>query len=526
MPTLLTQTQLHPHKTAAGHDWLDHPRTVGLMTGKSLPSKERTSPRTLSDDLRRRNDESLAALLRARSDLLDPVPADLSRLAARASSTASVTHALDGLDRAALEVLDTLAALPGVVTLGELATVIGSDDASLPRVRATVNQLRERALVWGDEPTSEDSKLNVVVAVREVLRGGNIVENVDLGITQPEPTSKIDPALCEQACGEQAHAALSAIESLCDLWAATPPPVLRAGGVGVRDVAVVATDLGCDETAAAFWIELAVSADLIGRDGEVDERYRPTTELDIWLDQSAAHRWAELVIAWARSMRLADDSINDANQRANPLSPGLERAVAPRLRHDVLTVLADCEPGTGVDRNEILRVLDERLPRRRGALRDGIVTSTLREATSIGLIAFEALSEPGRILATFNDGVAPVTAEMTQDIATAIGRTMPPMVDHFLIQGDLTVVVPGPPDPQLRKSLTLLADMESTGGAVVYRVTSASLERAIDLGWNSEEILDFLRKHSRTDTRKHLSTWLVMHSAAMERSELALLLRS
>ncbi len=468
------------------------------MAGKSSSSKVRTSPRTLSDDLRRRDDASLAALLRARADLLDPVPADLSRLAARASSTPSVVHALDGLDRAALQVLDTLAALPGPVTLGALANVIGTDHAFLSRASSIVHQLRERALVWGDEPTSEGATLNVVVAVREVLRGGSIIEHIDLGIAAPEPTSKVDPALCEQACGEQAYGALATVEALCDRWSVTAPPVLRAGGVGVRDVALAAKDLGCDEVAAAFWIELAVSADLIGRDGEIDERYRPTTKLDSWLDQPAPLRWATLAIAWARSTRLSDDSINDANQRSNPLSPGLERPVAPRLRHDVLKVMGDCELGSGVDRSEIIRVLDDRLPRRRGNLRDGIVTSTLREATLLGLVGFESLSEPGRLIADSHDGIATEAVELCDHVAAAIGRTMPLMIDHFLIQGDLTAIVPGPPEPHLRRCLSLLADMESTGGAVVYRMTAQSLDRAVATGWSADQILDFLGRHSRT----------------------------
>jgi hypothetical protein len=71
-----------------------------------------TSPRSLADDLRARTDAELAALLRDRPDLGFPLPSDLTALAARTASRASVQRAIDGLDAPTLQVLDVLAALP------------------------------------------------------------------------------------------------------------------------------------------------------------------------------------------------------------------------------------------------------------------------------------------------------------------------------------------------------------------------------------------------------------------------------
>jgi len=65
-------------------------------------------PRSLADDLRAREDVALVALLRARPDLLSPVPSDLASLAARATTRPSVTRALDALDAFALQVVDVL----------------------------------------------------------------------------------------------------------------------------------------------------------------------------------------------------------------------------------------------------------------------------------------------------------------------------------------------------------------------------------------------------------------------------------
>src|SRR5215207_6052368 len=62
----------------------------------------------LADHLRALPDDTLAALVRLRPDLVVPVPSDLSALASRAQSRVSVARALDGLDRFALEILDAL----------------------------------------------------------------------------------------------------------------------------------------------------------------------------------------------------------------------------------------------------------------------------------------------------------------------------------------------------------------------------------------------------------------------------------
>lgn len=120
-----------------------------------------TPPRTLAEALRARDDESLAGLLRARPDLLTPVPGDITQLATRAGTRASVVRALEHLDRFALQTAEALAVAPDPapydILLG-LLTGDGRDDgehrddagaaivAALPGALAT---LREQALVWG-----------------------------------------------------------------------------------------------------------------------------------------------------------------------------------------------------------------------------------------------------------------------------------------------------------------------------------------------------------------------------------------
>src|SRR5206468_6854334 len=66
----------------------------------------------------------------------------------------------------------------------------------------------------------------------------------------------------------------------------------------------------------------------------------------------------------------------------------------------------------------------------------------------------------------------------------ALARALPDPVDHFLVQPDLTLVVPGPPEPAMGAELALLADLELTGGASVYRIKigRASCRERVETG--------------------------------------------
>ena len=99
-----------------------------------------------------------------------------------------------------------------------------------------------------------------------------------------------------------------------------------------------------------------------------------------------------------------------------------------------------------------------------------------------------ALSTHGRLLAA-GDGPA---------AAAALAAVLPQPVDHVLLQADLTAVAPGPLEPDLARELGLLADVESTGGATVYRFSDRSVRRALDAGRSAAEVQAFLERTSRT----------------------------
>ena len=82
----------------------------------------------------------------------------------------------------------------------------------------------------------------------------------------------------------------------------------------------------------------------------------------------------------------------------------------------------------------------------------------------------------------------------------------------MLLQADLTAVAPGPLESQLARRLQLVADVESRGGATVYRFTAGSVRRALDAGWTAVELHEFLGSVSRTPVPQPL-TYLVDDTA-------------
>ncbi|GFN05975.1 hypothetical protein Smic_45310 [Streptomyces microflavus] len=189
-----------------------------------------TPPRTLAEALRARGDESLAGLLRARPDLLNPVPNDITQLATRAGTRASVVRALEHLDRFALQTAEALAVAPDPAPYDILLSLLtgdGLDDgeqrddvgaavtAALPGALAT---LREQALVWG-----EDERLRLVRTARELLAPSpQHPSPTGLGPTVAEATAGMSPGRLQEiltTAGLHAtHDPVSAVAALSALF--------------------------------------------------------------------------------------------------------------------------------------------------------------------------------------------------------------------------------------------------------------------------------------------------------------------
>ncbi|HEX5597506.1 MAG TPA: helicase-associated domain-containing protein [Micromonosporaceae bacterium] len=350
-------------------------------------------------------------------------------------------------------------------------------------------------------------------------------EHGPLGPLQPEPPAAVaavrEPKAADSAGAGQTMEAVRHTEALLQALAAEPAPVLRSGGIGVRDLRRLARTTGLDERNAALLLEVAYAAGLAGEldltgavtaRGGPEQQILPTARYDLWRASTLAQRWERLAQAWlAMPRRIA--LVGERDDRDRPitaLSAEVERAVAPATRKAVLNVLADLEPGAAPTAEEMSALLAWYAPRRgmgRGSHRE-----VLDEAALLGVTGLGALTTYGRLLLAPPDQASGTTVakdplgrhaeaeagEEQTEAVLALAALLPDPVDHFLIQADLTVVVPGPPIAALAAELEVVAEPESAGGASVHRITAESVRRALDLGYAAEELHELFTQRSRT----------------------------
>nr|WSZ96659.1 helicase C-terminal domain-containing protein [Streptomyces sp. NBC_00857] len=348
------------------------------------------------------------------------------------------------------------------------------------------------------------------------------------------------PQVVDSAAAGQAYTALATIEELAKDWNEGGPNVLRAGGLSVRDLKRTATALEVTEPVAAFWVELAYAAGLLAADGEADERYAPTPAYDDWQELPPPERWARLATAWLTATRTAGlvGSQDSKGRTLAVLGPDLDRGQAPEVRRRILDLLATLPEGTAPDPESLLARLRWERPLRGASaagrsddLRARLAAWTLNEAEMLGITGRGALASHARALLAPSSGAtpssgapddgmhagtsypAPPARPATAAELAAAGRRaahtlapfLPEPLDHVLLQADLTAVAPGPLLRHLAELLSIAADVESKGGATVYRFTPASVRRALDAGQSASDLHDFLKNHSRTPVPQPLA---------------------
>jgi hypothetical protein len=370
---------------------------------------------------------------------------------------------------------------------------------------ATANSPIERLLARGLLAATDDRTVTLPREVGLYLRGGCVFRTLE---TVPPALGEVvrEPGMVDRTAGGQAFTLVRTLEDLLERWGVDPPGVLRSGGLGIRDLRATATALDVPEWTAALLIEVAYAAGLLARSGDLDgvgrgggdASWLPTHAYDLWRVHDVERRWVTVAEAWLHTDRvpgLAGER-DDRDRLINALSDEAIRASAPQVRRSVLGALADAPPGTAPRAEEVNAHLAWSRPRRGGTLRERLVGWTLREAEVLGITGFQALASHARALVTGGDA------------AKALLKVLPTPVDHVLIQADLTAVAPGPLVADLARELALAADVESTGGATVYRFTPESVRRALDAGRSSAELIDLLGRHSATDLPQPL-TYLI-----------------
>ncbi len=302
--------------------------------------------------------------------------------------------------------------------------------------------------------------------------------------------------LVDRAAAGAAFELVRHVELLLEHWGTAPPSVLRGGGLGVRDLRASAELLHLDEPVAALHVELAFAAGLLatGPSDEHDAAWLPTDAFDVWNAGSVADRWARLAGAWLETPRLIGlVGTRENGKPVNALAPDLERGWLPAERRAALEQVAALPDGRVLATGTGVASLVDRLSwlrPRRPAGRGPAVAWAVEEAAVVGVLALGAIATHGRALLLDEDPHHTAPA--------ALEPLLPEPIDHVLLQADLTAVAPGPLEHELAHHLATMADIESRGGATVYRFTETSVRRAFDAGWSAAEVHEFIAGSSRT----------------------------
>ncbi|HET6291154.1 MAG TPA: DNA-binding protein, partial [Amycolatopsis sp.] len=359
-------------------------------------------------------------------DALGPFPAGLgSSSPSLAGTDIEAALAEVGEDERAL--LTTLAAGPPIGRTRD-----ASADVPLERAQNPVQRLLARGLLLRRDDQTVELPREIGIA----LRGGSVFDRASL--REPElPTHPHQPSTVDTTAAGEAMEFLRQTESMLRTWSQTPPPVLKSGGLGVRELKKLAKDLDVDETRVTLLAEIAVGAGLVADSEATTPEWVPTTLTDSWLASPTAQRWLTVAQAWLELPRLPGlAGGRDAKDKPiAPLSEDLRRPLAPTSRRRILLALAALPEGAGVkSTDELVAALAWRAPRRGGRLRDETVRWTMAEGAALGLLGLGGLTTATRAL----------LADDRSGAVEAMIDALPRPVDHVLVQADLTVVAPGP----------------------------------------------------------------------------------
>ncbi|GAB3124853.1 helicase-associated domain-containing protein [Glaciibacter psychrotolerans] len=431
---------------------------------------------TLASRLRALDDAALRRTIEARA-LPSTGIKDFFDLAEALLDSPSLEATLAHLDRATLAVLAVsgklAAELAGPPSLDELVARLRAPNAltlTPQRIDAIATALDALMLA-----VYTDGRLKPYAAVSQHLDGWpqhGLPSPTELAEAAAPPTfaepSESDRARTSALAAERAFAAVSSVAELVSDIAREPVHELSRGGLGLPDSKRLATAASVEPEALPALVAIAARAGLIGRENGL---WMETETGQSWLLTGTARRWEALAASWRES-----------------------------LPADVLAVLP-AQAGVFWD-GELRDYLGWLYPAG-GPWLDERVTAVQAEAEYLGITALAATSAAGAAVLTGSLDAA----------ATILADSLPAEVGSVYLQHDLSIVSPGPLSPSIDARIRALADVESRELASSYRITAASVNRALAAGETAESLLDFLQSISLTGIPQPVH-YLIHESAA------------
>ena len=421
----------------------------------------------LAGRLRSLGDTELDALLRARS-VRDVGIGDFFDLADKLLDRTSIQAALSALDRPTLTTLAVLADF-GAARVAQISARLATLGASVADDTIAEHLATTLGLGLAGEADEGFVAWDPVVEQLAEWPALGLPGLVELATAwAPEHHESEQGPGTDGLAADHAFATTMSVAELVSEHQHEPARELAKGGLALPDAKRLASAASVNLEDVPDLQRIAERAGLIALEGG---QWSATSEAAPWLLLSTPEVWARLAASWL-----------------------------DELPADIRTLLA----GRTHDRwDEEFESLVAWLYPAGGEWMRERVTTRIRDAELLGIIAKATPSTPGALLLTEGPDAA----------ARAMATLLPREVEQVYLQHDLSIVSPGPLAPRLDARLRTIAAVESHALASSYRVSLASVNRALTLGETAESITEFLGEISLTGIPQPLA-YLIADAAA------------
>lgn len=266
-----------------------------------------------------------------------------------------------------------------------------------------------------------------------------------------ELKTEVDQTAVDADAGIHAFEAMQAVTELIFDFDQHLVREVAKGSLGLPDVKRASTHIGKSKEYVKGIFELAKFAGLFSVS---DKRFQPTGLADEWMSQAPRLRWALLAQSWRQLAGIsgAKEILAQLNQFPTKNLTEITKISFP---------FASLAPSSRINRlAELADII--------GLTSSGIATSWFREALS------------GKVT----------------NAAKALEAKLPAQQERIIIQGDLSIVTPGPLVSSLEVQLRKFADTESIGLASSYRLSALSISLGLEEGMTENQIRLLLQKLS------------------------------